>query len=209
MDKNKKKKILDIIKYTVSTLIILVLLFGLYNLIYSFNNNYRDYEFKLSSNAISIPLGQSSDVPIVSVDDENVDLDDYIYTATDNAIASVTEDGKIIGNKIGSTVVVVKAKKSNQKELLNVSVVLKGDILTIQDINLIDTEVNLKVGEKHTINYEIIPTGALTDNIKWSSSNTSVAVVDNGIITGKKVGSCVISVKEGNISKQIQVKVSK
>lgn len=209
MDKNKKKKILDIIKYTVSTLIILVLLFGLYNLIYSFNNNYRDYEFKLSSNAISIPLGQSSDVPIVSVDDENVDLDDYIYTATDNAIASVTEDGKIIGNKIGSTVVVVKAKKSNQKELLNVSVVLKGDILTIQDINLIDTEVNLKVGEKHTINYEIIPTGALTDNIKWSSSNTSVAVVDNGIITGKKVGNCVISVKEGNISKQIQVKVSK
>lgn len=209
MDKNKKKKILNIIKYTVSTLIILVLLFGLYNLIYSFNNNYRDYEFKLSSNAISIPLGQSSDIPIVSVDDENVDLDDYIYTATDNAIVSVTEDGKIIGNKIGSTVVVVKAKKSNQKELLNVSVVLKGDILTIQDINLIDTEVNLKVGEKHTINYEIIPTGALTDNIKWSSSNTSVAVVDNGIITGKKVGNCVISVKEGNISKQIQVKVSK
>jgi uncharacterized protein YjdB len=86
---------------------------------------------------------------------------------------------------------------------------LKGEILTVQDINLIDTEVNLKVGEKHTINYEIIPTGALTDNIKWSSSNTSVAVVDNGIITGKKVGNCVISVKEGNISKQIQVKVSK
>ena len=37
MDKKKKKKILDIIKYTVSTLIILVLLFGLYSLIYSFN----------------------------------------------------------------------------------------------------------------------------------------------------------------------------
>ena len=55
----------------------------------------------------------------------------------------------------------------------------------------------------------IVPVGALTDNIRWSSSNTSVAVVDNGVITGKKVGDCIIYIKEGNINKEIKVKVSK
>lgn len=209
MNKEKKTKILNIIKYTVSTLIVIVLLLGLYNFIYSFNNNYRDYEFKLTSNAISIPLGQSGEVPIVSIDDEIVNLDDYTYTSTDNAIVSVDEDGKITANKVGNTVVVVKAKKSNQKELLNVNVVLKGDILSIEDIKLSVTEVNLKVGEFHNVSYEIVPTGALTDNIRWSSSNTSVAVVDNGVITGKKVGDCIIYIKEGNINKEIKVKVSK
>lgn len=209
MNKEKKTKILNIIKYTVSTLIVIVLLLGLYNFIYSFNNNYRDYEFKLTSNAISIPLGQSGKVPIVSIDDEIVNLDDYTYTSTDNAIVSVDEDGKITANKVGNTVVVVKAKKSNQKELLNVNVVLKGYILAIEDIKLSVTEVNLKVGESHNVSYEIVSVGALTDNIRWSSSNTSIAVVDKGVITGKKVGSCIIYVKEGNISKEIKVNVSK
>lgn len=209
MNKEKKTKILNIIKYTVSTLIVIVLLLGLYNFIYSFNNNYRDYEFKLSSNAISIPLGQSGEVPIVSVSDDTVDLDDYTYTSSDNSIVSVDEEGKIIANKVGNTVVVVKAKKSNQKELLNVNVVLKGNVLFIEDIKLSVTEVSLKVGESHNVSYEIVPVGALTDNIRWSSSNTSVAVVDKGVITGKKVGSCIIYVKEGNISKEIKVNVSK
>lgn len=209
MNKEKKTKILNIIKYTVSTLIVIVLLLGLYNFIYSFNNNYRDYEFKLSSNAISIPLGQSGEVPIVSVSDDTVDLDDYTYTSSDNSIVSVDEEGKIIANKVGNTVVVVKAKKSNQKELLNVNVVLKGNVLSIEDIKLSVIEVSLKVGESHNVSYEIVPVGALTDNIRWSSSNTSVAVVDKGVITGKKVGSCIIYVKEGNISKEIKVNVSK
>ncbi len=209
MNKEKKTKILNIIKYTISTIIVIVLLLCLYNFIYSFNNNYRDYEFKLTSNAISIPLGQSGDVPIVSINDKSVDLDDYTYTATDNSIVSVDEEGKIVANKVGNTVVVVKAKKSNQKELLNVNVVLKGDILSIEDIKLSVTEISLKVGESHNVSYEIVPTGALTDNIRWSSSNTSVAVVDKGVITGKKVGNCVIYVREGNINKEIKVKVSK
>ena len=136
-------------------------------------------------------------------------LDDYTYTATDNSIVSVDEEGKIVANKVGNTVVVVKAKKSNQKELLNVNVVLKGDILLIEDIKLSVTEISLKVGESHNVSYEIVPTGALTDNIRWSSSNTSVAVVDKGVITGKKVGNCVIYVREGNINKEIKVKVLK
>ena len=40
MNKEKKTKILNFIKFTVSTLIVIVLLLGLYNFIYSFNNNY-------------------------------------------------------------------------------------------------------------------------------------------------------------------------
>ena len=92
--------------------------------------------------------------------------------------------------------------------LLNVNVVLKGNGIPIQDIKLDITELNLKVGDAHNVVYEIIPNGAMTDNVLWSSTNNSVATVDKGLIIGKNVGNCVISVKDGNINKEIKVKVT-
>ena len=205
---DKKKKVIYVIKYLISTLFILGILFGLIYFVYAINNNYREYEFKFTNNAVSIPLGQNGEVPIVSVDDEEVNVTDYTYTSTDISVATVDDNGKITGHKVGTTVIVVKAKKSNQKMLLNVNVVLKGNGIPIQDIKLDITELNLKVGDAHNVVYEIIPNGAMTDNVLWSSTNNSVATVDKGLIIGKNVGNCVISVKDGNINKEIKVKVT-
>lgn len=208
MNKDKKNKILSIVLYVVSTVIIIGLLVGLIDLVYSFNNNYREYEFKFTSNAVTVVLGQDVVVPIVSIDDKNVNFDDYTYTSSDNSIISVSEDGNITGNKVGTAVVVVKAKKSNQKKLLNVNVVLKGNAISIQDINLSLSDLNLKVGQTHYVSYEVVPSGALADNIIWSSSNTSVATVDKGVIIAKGAGKCTIYVNEGTINKQINVVVT-
>lgn len=205
---DKKKKVIYVIKYLISALFILGILFGLIYFVYVFNNNYRDYEFKFTNNAVSIPLGQNGEVPIVSVDDEKVNVTDYTYTSSDISVATVDDNGKITGHKVGATVIVVKAKKSNQKKLLNVNVVLKGNGIPIQDIKLDITELNLKVGDVHNVVYEIIPNGAMTDNVLWSSTNNSVATVDKGLIIGKNVGNCVISVKDGNINKEIKVNVT-
>lgn len=205
---DKKKKVIYVIKYLISALFILGILFGLIYFVYVFNNNYRDYEFKFTNNTVSIPLGQNGEVPIVSVDDEKVNVTDYTYTSSDISVATVDDNGKITGHKVGATVIVVKAKKSNQKKLLNVNVVLKGNGIPIQDIKLDITELNLKVGDVHNVVYEIIPNGAMTDNVLWSSTNNSVATVDKGLIIGKNVGNCVISVKDGNINKEIKVNVT-
>lgn len=204
--KNKTKSIIFSIFLTSFIIGVLILLIVF---VHVFNVNYKKYEFKFINSAISIPLGMNSEVPIISVSDENVNVDDYIFTSSDNSIVTVNEDGKIIANGVGTAMIVVKAKKSNQKELLNVNVVLTDSVKTVQDINLNTSELNLKVGETYKVNYEIIPTGALVDYMLWSSSNTSVAIVDNGVIIGKGEGNCIISVEEGSIHKEIKVIVSK
>lgn len=56
----------------------------------------------------------------------------------------------------------------------------------------------LKKGESSSLTYTITPTG-VTDNVTWSSSDTSVATVDNyGKVTAKKSGTAVITVKTSN-----------
>ena len=208
MSKDKKNKVFDIIKYTVSTLIVVGLLGVLIFYVYSFNNNYRKYEFKLSSNVVNLFLGNEGNIPILMANGDEVNFNNYSFTVTDPSVVKVSDDGKIIPLRAGNTVVVVKAKNSRQKELLNISVIMVGNTASIQDIKLNDSIINLKVGDIYNVNFEVIPSGSAVDKIIWTSSNIGVASVDNGVITAKSLGTCTINIKCGDISKEIIVNIT-
>ena len=208
MSKDMKNKVFDIIKYTVSTLIVVGLLGVLIFYVYSFNYNYRKYEFKLSSNVVNLFLGNDGNIPILMANGDGVDFNNYSFTVTDPSVVKVSDDGKIIPLRAGNTVVVVKAKNSRQKELLNISVIMVGNTASIQDIKLNDSIINLKVGDIYNVNFEVIPSGSAVDKIIWTSSNIGVASVDNGVITAKSLGTCTINIKCGDISKEIIVNIT-
>lgn len=208
MSKDMKNKVFDIIKYTVSTLIVVGLLGILIFYVYSFNNNYRKYEFKLSSNVVNLFLGNDGNIPILMANGDDVDFNNYSFTVTDPSVVKVSDDGKITPLRAGNTVVVVKAKNSRQKELLNISVIMVGNTASMQDIKLNDSIINLKVGDIYNVNFEVIPSGSAVDKIIWTSSNIGVASVDNGVITAKSLGTCTINIKCGDISKEIIVNIT-
>lgn len=208
MSKDMKNKVFDIIKYTVSTLIVVGLLGILIFYVYSFNNNYRKYEFKLSSNVVNLFLGNDGNIPILMANGDDVDFNNYSFTVTDPSVVKVSKDGTITPLRAGNTVVVVKAKNSRQKELLNISVIMVGNTASMQDIKLNDSIINLKVGDIYNVNFEVIPSGSAVDKIIWTSSNIGVASVDNGVITAKSLGTCTINIKCGDISKEIIVNIT-
>ena len=208
MSKDMKNKVFDIIKYTVSTLIVVGLLGILIFYVYSFNNNYRKYEFKLSSNVVNLFLGNDGNIPILMANGDDVDFNNYSFTVTDPSVVKVSDDGIITPLRAGNTVVVVKAKNSRQKELLNISVIMVGNTASMQDIKLNDSIINLKVGDIYNVNFEVIPSGSAVDKIIWTSSNIGVASVDNGVITAKSLGTCTINIKCGDISKEIIVNIT-
>lgn len=208
MSKDKKNKVFDIIKYTVSTLIVVGLLGVLIFYVYSFNYNYRKYEFKLSSNVVNLFLGNDGNIPILMANGDEVNFNNYSFTVTDPSVVKVSKDGTITPLRAGNTVVVVKAKNSRQKELLNISVIMVGNTASIQDIKLNDSIINLKVGDIYNVNFEVIPSGSAVDKIIWTSSNIGVASVDNGVITAKSLGTCTINIKCGDISKEIIVNIT-
>lgn len=75
-------------------------------------------------------------------------------------------------------------------------------------IELDKTEGVLTVGSTHKIKAAVLPDTATDQTLTWTSSDESVATVDeNGKVTAKSVGSAVITASCGEVSAQYQLTV--
>ena len=63
----------------------------------------------------------------------------------------------------------------------------------VAQITLKPTSLSLQEGKSSTIKANIRPTDAANKSVKWSSSNTSVATVSNGVVKAVKAGSAKIT----------------
>lgn len=205
----KNKKFKGILIVVLSIVIIASLLIGLGFQVYLINYNYRKYEFKLDSNSVDVQLGSVGKVPITLTSNEEIDYNDFTYTSTDTSIVNVDSQGNINPVNNGKAIIIVKAKKSNQSDMLNVNVVLFGNAIQIEDILLDNYDVKLEVGKTFKINASVIPNNSSFNSFRWSSSNTSVASVNDGVISGHVEGDCIIYVECGDIKKEIKVSVFK
>lgn len=65
--------------------------------------------------------------------------------------------------------------------------------LPVTSINLDPTTLTLHVGESQTIQATVLPTTAANRDLQWTSSNTAVADVTNGIVTAVAAGTATIT----------------
>ena len=64
----------------------------------------------------------------------------------------------------------------------------------VKSLTLTPTAMNLYVGNSQQLNATITPQDAYTQELRWMSSNTSVATVNsNGLVTARSVGTAVIT----------------
>ncbi len=68
-----------------------------------------------------------------------------------------------------------------------------GAVVQVQTITLSSEQTDLAVGETLQLTAQVTPANALNKNLQWTSSNTSVATVDeNGLVTGLSTGTVAI-----------------
>lgn len=75
---------------------------------------------------------------------------------------------------------------------------VKSTSVAVQGITLSQNNVSLSVGQSKTLTVYFSPSNATNKSVSWSSSNPSVADVQNGIITAKSKGSATITATSSN-----------
>ena len=79
----------------------------------------------------------------------------------------------------------------------------------VSGIKLDKSALSIEIGEKATVTATIAPADATNKSITWSSANSSIATVNNGVVEGVATGETTITAKtnDGGYSATIPVKV--
>lgn len=85
------------------------------------------------------------------------------------------------------------------------TIAVNGIILTTNN------KLEMKVNDQATLQYSISPANATNKNVTWSSSNSNVVKVENGVVTALAPGTAKITVKtkDGNFTATATITVKK
>lgn len=142
----------------------------------------------LSDEAITIKLGGSFQLKANRVDVK--------WKSSNKKIVTVDNSGKIKGIKNGTATVTASA--GNKKASVEVTVGTK-----VTAIHVVKPAVALTVGAQSTIRAAVSPDNASNQTLSYQSSNVKVASVSKeGVITAKKTGKALITVRACDNSKK-------
>lgn len=126
---------------------------------------------------------------------ENATNKNVIWSSSNEEIATV-EDGVVSAIKEGEAT--ITAKTDDGGKTAECKVTVKAKVYPVESISLDKTSASLKVGETTTLTATVKPDNATDKTVSWSSSDASVASVENGVITAKKIGTTTITAKAGD-----------
>ena len=130
------------------------------------------------------------------------------WTSSNPSAVSVSSTGVVKGLTPGATAVITCKSVSGGKIA---KCTVKVGTIAVKGVTLSKTSLSLTAGKSTTIFAAITPSNATNKTVKWSSSDTAIATVNqNGIITAKSKGTVVITCKtnDGGYTATCQVTVS-
>ena len=112
------------------------------------------------------------------------------WISSNTSVATVN-NGKVTALKAGTATITVKTEDGGKTATCEVTVKTK----LVESVSLDKTWCEMTEGDEITLTATISPANATNKNVSWSSSNTSVATVENGKVKALKTGTATITVK--------------
>lgn len=161
---------------------------------------------------ITMYVGERIDLDSFLIENQVLSAEEDMSWSTGNdRIVDVNSSGTVEANEEGKATIYAKDKKNSSR----VATIKIKVISMVEDFQLIDEEISIRIGEVYNLEYEITPVDGqdtvYDDDIEWTSSNPHyVEVDDNGQIVGVKEGTTKVHAKtvDGNKKDYVVVNVS-
>lgn len=154
---------------------------------------YTVAEIKLDKYEMNLEI-DGHDIAYVTMLPETAKDKREIWSSSDERVAIVDNEGYVTA--IGEGKCIITVKSTANPDVFAEIVVRVTDSHKITDIKLDKYEMELEVGDNDIAYVTMYPETAKDKREIWSSSDESVAIVDNeGYVTAMGEGKCIITVK--------------
>ena len=157
---------------------------------------------ELNKASTEINKGESETLK-VTINPEDTSEDKTVtWTSSDPTVATVDENGKVTAVGAGNTVITAQVGTFTKECAVKVNV-------PITSVTINEKDKTIAKGESTTLTSTVNPEDTTEDKtITWSSSNESVAKVDqNGVVTAVGAGDATITAKAGDKTGTVKVTV--
>lgn len=151
-------------------------------------------------NHTSYKLGLGKSVTLKATVTSNTSSNPKVkWTSSNTKVATVSSTGKVTAKKLGSCTITAKVTDgTGKKATCKITVVRETT-----SIKLNRSYLTLVTGKNYRLKATIKPTNATYKTVKWSSSDTAIARVDDsGLVRGLSVGSCNVEAAAKDNSKK-------
>lgn len=155
-----------------------------------------------------VELGKSKTIEY-KILPKNAPSQELVWKSSNESVASIDNKGKITGKKEGKSTITVMTKDEKVKATCTITV---SKPVAVTSINFSTSILVLKEGETKSLGVKISPNNAVNNKYRWNKDNTDTSIADvvDGKVTGKKVGETTVSVvsDEGNFTDTCKIIVS-
>ena len=134
-----------------------------------------------------------------TVEPENATNKKVIWTSSNVNVAKV-ENGVVTGLKAGIAVITATTEDGNKTATCNI--VVDNPTVNVTEVKISANQKTIKENETFKLNATVMPENATNKNVTWTSSNVSVATVNNGEVKGISKGTAQITVMTEDGSKK-------
>lgn len=159
----------------------------------------------LNKTDLALEAGKNETL-IATVAPENATNKTVKWTSSNPAVATVDNVGKVIAVKAGTATITVMTEDGNFSA--NCTLTVSSAYVPVTEITLDKTTLQLEKDKTGTLTATVKPSNATNPTVTWTSSNTAVATVTNGVVTAVAGGTATITATADGKTATCEVTVS-
>lgn len=125
----------------------------------------------------------------------------------------ISSDESIVTVENGAVTAIAKGTATITVTTVDGSFTATCAVTVVQSVNSVSLDKDTRtmiIGENVTLTATVLPAAADNKTVTWSSSDTAVAAVENGVVTAVKAGSAIITVttQDGALTAECEITVN-
>lgn len=148
----------------------------------------------LSETTATMTIGGELELT-ATIEPKNATNQRLTWSSSDTGVATVDSNGKVTAKAAGTATITATAASGITAAC---EITVSDEVIEVTAVTLDRTKATVKVGKSLQLTATIEPSGATDQKLEWTSSDSDIAIVTDGRVTGVAPGDVTITVKTTN-----------